>query len=78
MYSSEEIIKAIQTAQEKLKQQRLERPVILCHKNMENLFSKWYPEANIIVVPEVPSQGLYIIDKELRRYINQQSEESED
>jgi hypothetical protein len=77
-YTAGEIICAIENAQKKLEQYRLERPVIICHKEDEDIFKSYCPGANIIVMPEVPGKGLFIADKELRREINQWGEENED
>jgi hypothetical protein len=76
-FTAGEIICAIENAQKKLEQYRLERPVIICHKEDEDIFKSYCPGANIIVMPEVPGKGLFIADKELRREINQWGEENE-
>jgi len=70
-YTVGEIVGAMENAQELLQQQKLERPIIICHKEDEGIFKSYCPGANIIVMPEVLGKGLFIVDKELRREINQ-------
>lgn len=69
--TAEEIKQTIQKAYEQLKNYELEKPVIICTSEFEPLYKKYCPQANIIIAPEVPEQGLYVVDKELRREINQ-------
>ena len=61
----------LEKAKERLINYELERPVIICTSEFEPLYKKYCPQANIIIAPEVPKQGLYVVDKGLRREINQ-------